>query len=69
MYKNLKTTAFECLENGIYQIYRKHFCAKQHFVKWMPAPENCKNHEINRIKSKNINRTVNLCKIATNNLI
>ena len=35
----------------------------------IPAPENCKNQETNRIKSKKINRTLKLCTLATNNLI
>ena len=69
MYKNLKTLAVECLENGNYQVYRKLFQAKQHFLKWTPVPENCKNQEINRIKSKKINRTVKICTLATNKLI
>ena len=67
MYKNLKTPAVECLENGSYHVYRKLFPAKQHFLKWISAPENCKNQEINRIKSKKVNRTVKLCTPATNN--
>ena len=41
MHKNLKTPAVECL---------KLFPAKQYFLKWIPAPENCKNQEINRVK-------------------
>ena len=35
------------------------FHAKQHFLKWIPVPENCKNQEINRIKSKKINELSN----------
>ena len=54
MYKNLKTPAVECLENGNYHVYRKLFPAKQQFLKWIPAPENCKNQEINRIKVKKL---------------
>ena len=69
MYKNLKKQAVECLENGNYHVYRKLFPAKQHFLKWIPAPEICKNQETNRIKSKKINRTLKLCTLATNNLI
>ena len=69
MYKNLKIPAVECLENGNYHVYRKLFHAKQHFFKWIPAPENCKNQETNRIKSKKINRTLKLCTLATNNLV
>ena len=65
MYKNLKIPAAECLENGNYHV----FPAKQHFFKWIPAPENCKNQETNRIKSKKINRTLKLCTLATNNVI
>ena len=42
------------------------FHAKQHFLK---LQENCKNQEINRIKSKKINKTVKLCTLATKNLI
>ena len=45
------------------------FPAKHHFFKWIPAPENCKNQETNRIKSKKINRTLKLCTLATINLI
>ena len=30
MYKNLKTPAVECLENGNLHIYRKLFCQTQH---------------------------------------
>ena len=69
MFKNLKKPAVECLESGNYHVYRKHFPGKQHFFKSIPAPENCKNQEINRIKSKKINRTVKLCTLPTNNLI
>ena len=43
MYKKFKTPAVECLENGNYHVYRK-LHPKQHFSKWIPAPENCKNH-------------------------
>ena len=32
MYKNLKTPAAECLENGNYHVYRYLFPAKQHAV-------------------------------------
>ena len=66
---NLKTSAIECLESGNYHVYRKLFHAKQHFLKLIPAPENCKNQETNRIKLKKINETVKLCTLATNNLI
>ena len=69
MLKNLKTPAVECLENGNYHMCRKLFPAKQYFLKWISAPENCKNQEIIRIKSKKINRTLKLCTLATNNLI
>ena len=69
MYKNLKILTFECLENENYHVYRKLFPGEQHFFKWIPAPENCKNQETNRIKSKKINRTPKLCTLATNNLI
>ena len=71
MNKNLKIPAVECLENGYYHVYRKFFPArpKQHLLKWIPAPENFQNQETNRIKSKTINRTLNLCTLATNNLI
>ena len=70
MYKILKTPAAECLENRNYQqVYRKLFPAKQHFLESIPAPENCKNQETNRIKSKKITRTLKLCTLATNNLI
>ena len=69
MYKNLKTPAVERFENGNYHVYRKLFPAKQHFFKWIPAPEKWKNQETNRIKSKKINRTLKLCTLATNNLI
>ena len=69
MYKNLKKPAVECLENVNYQVYRKLFPGKQHFFKWIPAPESCKNQERNRIKLKKINRTLKLCTPATNNII
>ena len=69
MYKNLKTPAVECLENGNYHVYRKLFQAKQHVSKGIPVPKNCKNQEINRIKSKKIYKFVKLCTLATNNLI
>ena len=64
-YKNLKAPAVECLL-GEWKLPRvqETFYAKQHLLKWIPAPENCKNQEINGIKSKKINRT-----LATNNLI
>ena len=38
-------------------------------LKWITAPENCKNQDINRIKLTKINRFVKLCTLATNNLI
>ena len=69
MYKNLKIPAVECLENRNNHVYRKLFTANQHFLKWTPAPENCKNQDINRIKLKKINRTLKSCTLATNNLI
>ena len=69
MYKNLKKPAVECLENVNYYVYRKLFPGIQHFFKWIPVPENCKNQERNRIKLKKINRTLKLCTLATNNLI
>ena len=67
--KNLKIPAVECLEKGNNHVYRKLFLAKQHFLKWIPAPENFKNQETNRIKSKKINRTLKICTLATNNFI
>ena len=69
MYKNLKTPAVECSENRNYHVYRKLFSAKQHFLKWIPAPEKCKDQKINKIKSKKIRRTLKLCTRATNKLI
>ena len=69
MYKNFKIPAVECLENGNYNVYGKLFPAKQHFLKWIPAPENVKKQKANRLKSKKINRTLKLCTLATNNLI
>ena len=69
MYKNLKTPAVECLENGNYQCTGNFFMQNNICLKWIPAPENCKNQEINRIKSKKINLTLKLCILATNNLI
>ena len=69
MHKNFKIPAAECLENGNYHVYRKLFPAKQHFLKWIPEQENCKNQETNRTKPKNITRTLKLCALATNNLI
>ena len=38
-YQNLKTPAFDFLENGNYHGYRKLFHAKQHFIKWIPMTE------------------------------
>ena len=38
--------------NGNYHVYRKLFPAKQHFFKWIPAPENCKNQETTRNQRK-----------------
>ena len=64
MYKNLKISTVECLENENYHMYRKLFPGEQHFFKWIPAPENCKSKE-----TKKINRTLKLCTLATNNLI
>ena len=29
----------ECLENENYHVYMKPFPGKQHFFKWIPAPE------------------------------
>ena len=69
MRKNLKISTVECLESENYHVYRKLFPGEQNFFKWIPAPENCKNQETNRIKSKKINRTLKLCTLATNNLI
>ena len=69
MYKNLKKPVAECLENVNYHVYRKLFPGKQNFFKWIPAPENRKNQETNRIKLKKINGTLKLCTQATNNLI
>ena len=69
MYKNLKIPAVKCLENENYHVCRKLFSAKQHFLKWIQAPENCKNQETNGIKSKKIYRTLKLCTLAINNLI
>ena len=48
---------------------RRYFNHKIHCLKWSPVPENCKNQEINRTKSKKMNRTVKLCTLATNSLI
>ena len=54
MYKNLKTPAVECLnffgERKLPRVQETFVC-KTTFFKWIPAPENCKNQEINRIKS------------------
>ena len=45
------------------------FPTKQHFFKWIPAPENCKNQEKKQNKIKIINRTLKLYTPETNNLI
>ena len=66
MYKNLKTPVVECLENGNY--HKKCVHPKTKFF-YKRIPENCKNQKRNRIKSKQINRTVNLCALPTNDLI
>ena len=52
MYKNLKIPAVECLEKRNYHVYKKHFRAKQHFLKWIPAPEKLKEsgNKQNKIK-------------------
>ena len=55
MYKNFKIQAVECLNNRKLPREQETFPAKQHFLKWIPAPENCKNQERDRIKSKKIN--------------
>ena len=68
MCKNLKKLAAECLKMEITTCTGNFFSAKQHFLKWIPAPENCKNQETNRIKSKKFTRTLKLCTLATNNL-
>ena len=54
MYKNLKTLAAEWLENGNNHVDRKHFNAKQHSFKWIPAPEIARNQETNIIKVKQL---------------
>ena len=59
MYKKIKTPAVERFENGNYHVYRKLFPAKQHFFQMDPAPENCKNQETNRIKSKKLTELSN----------
>ena len=59
MYKNLKAPAVECLENGNYHMHRKLFPAKQHFLKWIPAPENCKNQEIIKKNLRKLNELSN----------
>ena len=69
MYKNLKILAVECLENGNYHVYRKLFPAKQLFFQMDPSARKLQESGNNRIKSKKINRTLKLCKLATNNLI
>ena len=45
------------------------FSGKTTFFKMEKEKEKCKKQEINRIKSKKINRTVKLVTLATNNLI
>ena len=53
MNTNLKIPAVECLKNGNYLVHRKLFHQRQNFLKWIPAPKNCKNQEIsgeNRIE-------------------
>ena len=64
MYKNRKISTVECFKNENYNVYRKLFPGEQHFFKWIPAPENCKNQETNRIKSKKINKTLKLCTLT-----
>ena len=54
MYKNLKTPAAE------WRMVITTCTGNANILKWTPAPENCKNQEINRIKSKKINRTFKL---------
>ena len=45
------------------------FSSKTTFLKMDPSARKLQKQEINRIKSKKINRTVKLCTLATNNLI
>ena len=69
MFKNLKIPAVECLENGIYHVYRKIFPAKQHFLKWTPVPAKLQESGNKQNKIKENNRTLKLCTLASNNLI
>ena len=69
MYKNLKTLAVECLEITEITTCTGNFFLQNNILKWIQVPENCKNQEINRIKSKKNNGTLKLCTLATNNLI
>ena len=52
MSKNLKTPTAECLENGNYHVYWKFSNAKQHFLKWIPVPENVQESENKQNKIK-----------------
>ena len=45
------------------------FLSKTRLLKMDPSARKLQKQEINRIKSKKINRTVKLCTLATNNLI
>ena len=71
MYKNLKISTVESLENENYHMYRKLFPGEHHFFIWNPSARKLQDldQEANRIKSKKINRTLKLCTLATNNLI
>ena len=59
MYKNLKISTVECFENENYHVYRKLFPREQHFFKWIPAQENCKNQETNRINQRKLTEVSN----------
>ena len=69
MYKNLKIPAVELGERKLTRVQENFSLQNNIFFKWIPALENFKNQETNRIKSKKINRTLKLCTLATNNLI
>ena len=67
MYKNLKTPQLNAWGMKLRRV-QDFFHAKQHFYNGSQG-QNSKDQEINRIKSKKINRTVESCTTATNRLI
>ena len=64
MYKNIKIPAVECLENENYNVYRKLFPAKQHFLKWIAVPKTAR---IRKQTEKNFKKLTELSNYVTSN--